>query len=41
MDEDDEGGPTNLPRANREWEKMPDSVTSSGAKAQKVREHIL
>lgn len=35
MDADDDVGPINLPKANREWEKMPESVTSTGAKAVK------
>jgi hypothetical protein len=35
MDADDDVGPINLPKANREWEKMPESVTSAGQKAVK------
>jgi len=35
MDEDDDAGPTNLPKANRAWEKMPENVNSKGERAVK------
>ena len=31
MDEEEEdGGPKHLPKANREWEKMPESIKANG-----------
>lgn len=36
MDEEEEdGGPKHLPKANREWEKMPESIKANGEKAVK------
>ena len=39
MDEDDDAGPTNLPKANREWEKMPEKYVLRVGDCQE--EHVL